>query len=40
MLCRLEREGTVLARDDGGEDTEEDSLDGLEEENNRNHTKR
>ena len=32
MLCRLEREGTILARDDDGEDTEEDSIDDLEEE--------
>ena len=32
VLCRLEREGTILARDDDGEDTEEDSIDDLEEE--------
>ena len=38
VLCALEREGTVLARDDSGDDTEEDSMEIIGEDRNGNST--
>jgi hypothetical protein len=40
VLCALEREGTVLARDDSGDETEEDSIEILGEDRNGNSTEK